>query len=257
MTVNPMIEEGGTRVLDENGKTIGFVFTEPVRGAPESQIQRWILLGTEMSYRFEKCTIPCKETWKKMVTTPAPSGEGPSWGKDPEKGLWVKRALYVVAQSTLVTKWLPGQVPSPTYPKCAGALFPPSSDAWPRKCDSEQIIIDRVGIVNHRGNIVGHCFGDLTEDALNKQLFTSAEYVFISERESEMLVGADTPWKSIKRGKDKCKTARAFHDNYVKNYGQPNRLGGTRYDVIGCCYYRSGDKPPPGNDKKLETFLFG
>lgn len=257
MTVNPMIEEGGTRVLDENGNTIGFVFTEPVRDAPESQIQRWILLGTEMSYRFEKCSIPCKETWKKMVTTRAPSDRGPSWGKDPQKGLWVDGALYVVAQSTRVTTWQPGQVPSPTYPKCAEALFPESSVAGPRKCDGEQIIIDRVGIVNHRGIIVGHCFGDLTKDALNKPLFTSAEYVFISERKSEMLVGAEVPWKSIKRGKDVCKTARAFHDNYVKKYGQPNQLGGTRYDVIGCCYYRSVGEPPPGNDKKLETFLFG
>lgn len=254
MTVNPMIEEGGTRVLDENGNTIGFVFTEPVRDAPESQIQRWILRRTRDSYRFKPWTKTlCMTVWKQMLTTPAPDA-GANWGDAPENGLWVKDALYVVAQSTPVqTTKEKGGVPDPTYPQCTDALFDELSAHGPRKQEFEQIIIDKyVHDVKQFGNVVGHCFGNLNmADNVKKKVFKSAEYVVMSASASATVRGLDASPKSIVRGSAPCDNALKFHSKYG------NLVGGTRYDVIGCCYYKSGDQPPPGDNQRLATFLFG
>jgi hypothetical protein len=252
MTAKPMLSEGGTRVLDTNNETIGFVFTQRL-DATGSQLQRWILRSPpQKSYRFQEWKLPSTKTWKEMVTTPAP-GAGAAWGADPTQGLWVPHALYVVAQSTPVVP-RPGPAPAPTFPRGTAAAHGRPHVMRVHELQIEdadaplQIIFGDYEL--KRGiTVMGHVFGDLEIDRHKGQpFFTSTEYILTWPGTDDGALGTAPSLTSLDPGTLRCQDAARFHEHVIANY-----RAGSRYDVVGCNYYQSTNQPP-GED--LDAFLF-
>jgi len=255
MIAKSMIANRGTRVLDANNKTIGFVFAEPVAGRPDSQLQRWILRGVRGSYRFQEWQMPVNKTWKEMVTTPCPD-DGDTWGDDPAQGLWVKNALYVIAQSTPVVPG-PGPAPTPTFPRPVvrarrTSVLPRSWEHQVESADVPLQIIIGDYVLTMAGAVQGWGYGDLEIDKHeDEEFFESTEYILIQPAAPAAYLlaqGPEAPGLSLDPGDLRCQDAAEFHAYATANYKD-----GSRYDVVGCNYYRSKDQPP-GHAR--ETFLF-
>ncbi|MFT3774511.1 MAG: hypothetical protein QM820_54840 [Minicystis sp.] len=253
MSAKPMFAQGGTCVLDETNKRIGFLFVEPLGDPQNSQLQRWILRATSKHYRF----LPWNPTltfaaWKAMVTTKAPD-DGEGWGADPSKGLWVKDALYAVAQSTPVTP-VKGALPAPTFPRRAavaahkphGLMGPTKIAAKPQGKHVQIIVGDYV--LSQLDVLRGRCFGDLVvEDHKDQQFYESSEYALLLQQylgAGDLAIGGGNPdpkasITSLDPGGLNYISATQFHEYATAHYTE-----GSRYEVTGCNYYQSKGEPP-------------
>jgi hypothetical protein len=286
MIAQPMFVEGGIRVLDAEDEktTVGFVFVEPVSGPEGGQLQRWILSRLSTKYLFRKWTrdqgAPASlAEWTSLVTTPAPGG---TWGDDVvAKGLWVKDALYMVAQSTPVVP--SAAVPMPRFPRSRLVDFytmlrtvadsspaatkregrgrmsrPPvrhdrgapldhePSDRTTRTRRSNQII-DGDYVLTQLAVAQGECFSDLNPRAHRDQSFFESREYFLFKPGYRGAGNPEVPVTSLDPRERSWHNAPEFHEHVLSAYA-----GGARYEATGCNYYQSKNAPP---GKEMGWFL--